>query len=41
MKEPWTGAAINRVSPLFEIARVHGRLDHAASVIVNVNHGIM
>jgi hypothetical protein len=28
-------------SPLFEIARALVRLDHVASVIVNVDHGIM
>jgi hypothetical protein len=27
--------------PLFEIASVLVRLDHAASVIVNANHGIV
>jgi len=28
-------------SPLFEIARVLGRLDHVASVVEKANHGIM
>jgi hypothetical protein len=28
-------------SPLFEIARVLVRVDHAASFIVNANHSIM
>src|SRR4029450_4517685 len=30
-----------RTSPLFEIARVVVSLDHAASFIVNANHGLM
>jgi hypothetical protein len=30
-----------KTSPLFEIALVFVRLDHATSFIVNANHGIM
>jgi hypothetical protein len=36
-----SGAARLKKSRLFEIARVLVRLDHIASRIVNVNHGIM